>query len=48
MLLGKEELHDRSIDENDEILFTGLFDWDPGAQELPHCPTRHGGPWLGG
>jgi hypothetical protein len=41
MLLGKEELHDRAIDENDEILFTGLFDWDPGARKN-YPIVRHG------
>ena len=41
MLLSKDELRDRAIDENDEIVFTGLFDWDPGSRKN-YPIVRHG------
>jgi hypothetical protein len=41
MLLSKEEIQERAIDENDEILFTGLFDWDPGSRKN-YPIVRHG------
>ncbi|HYL85785.1 MAG TPA: hypothetical protein VE263_16260 [Candidatus Angelobacter sp.] len=41
MFLDKEQLKKQAIDENDEILFTGLFDWDPGSRKN-YPIVRHG------
>jgi hypothetical protein len=41
MLLDKEQLKKQAIDENDEILFAGLFDWDPGSRKN-YPIVRHG------
>lgn len=41
ILLTKDHLKNLEIDENDEVLFAGLFAWDPGARKN-YPIVRHG------
>jgi hypothetical protein len=41
LLMTKAQVREQGIDENDDILFAGLFAWDPGARKN-YPIVRHG------